>query len=436
MCIFSFISWTNPGYGAGRKQMPKLSRYILNVLLLTAQIFIIIGATFAQDIVYRRTISVGYLNNHGCAEVAGYVYSIDYNGGRITKHSADGTLVGSWTGVSGAHTISVDSDGTLLVADTGNHRIVRFSQTGELLQIIGQYGSADGQLILPHDVCVDVDGSILVADTGNNRVVRYSRQGAFVSTFGKYGSGGADLNSPQGIAVSRSGRIFVADCINGRLKIYTPSGALSAQSPPMGTLIRGVRIDSVGNAHVTEMDNRRITVWSADAMFAYTYGSSGTGDYQFLEPRTVSISASGLIYVVDKSAGAIKVFELANSAPKTTGRYGLSESYATTDTNPSGVFTFGGKSTRFGSFTQASFDGFLFSNAKWVTPFNQLEAPNIWKNGSGSAQNGIPDAQVSLHPDQSASAAIRFTAPHDGTYTFFGQFASGDAGDMQASIVR
>jgi len=391
---------------------------------------------FAQDVVYRRTISVGYVNNHGCAEAGGFIYSIDFNGGRITKHSTDGTLVASWTGISSAHTISVDSDGTLLVADTGNHRIVRFSQSGGVLQVIGQYGSADGQLNVPHDVCVDVDGSILVADTGNNRIVRFSKQGAFVSSFGQYGSGVADFNSPQGIAVSRNGRIFVADCINGRLKIFTPSGIVCAQSPSMGTLLRGVRIDSVGNAHVTEMDNRRITVWSSEGMFAFTYGSSGTGDYQFLEPRTVSISASGLIYVVDKSAGAIKVFELVNSAPKTTGRYVLAESYPSSDTNPSGVFTFGGKSSRLAAFTRASFIGYEFSNTKWVTQFDQLQAPTIWKNGSGSAQNGIADAQVSLHPDQSAPAAIRFTAPHDGTYVFSGQFASGDAGDMQASIVR
>ena len=418
------------------KLMSTLIRTIINVLNVFTLAMITTSVTLAQEVVYRRTINVGYLNNHGCAESGGFVYSIDYNGGRITKHSSDGALVDTWSGVNGAHTICVDRDGTLLVADTGNHRIVRFSPSGDVVQVIGQLGNADGQLNLPHDVCVDVDGSILVADTGNNRVVRFSSEGAFISTFGTYGSGSSDFNSPQGIAVSRNGRIFVADCINGRLKIYTPSGSLSAQSPPMGTLIRGVRIDAVGNAHVTEMDNRRITVWSPDALFAYTYGSAGTGDYQFLEPRTVSISATGLIYVVDKSAGAIKVFELANSAPKTTGRYVLSDSYATTDTNPSGVFTFGGKSTRVGSFTQASFDGLLFSNAKWVTPFNQLEAPYIWKNGTGSVQNGIADSQVSLHPDQSASATIRFTAPHDGTYTFSGQFTSGDTGDMQASIVR
>lgn len=426
----------NPVFGARQKYMSNLSRYILSVVLVIAQVFVIVGATFAQDVVYRRTISLGYTNNHGCAEIAGFVYSIDFNGDRITKHSVDGSLVSSWTGISGAHTITADNDGTLLVADTGNHRIVRFSQSGAVLQVIGQYGTATGQLIFPHDVCVDIDGSVLVADTGNHRVVRFSKQGTFVSTFGNFGSGPSELNSPQGISVSRNGRIFVADCINGRLKVFTPSGTLTAQSPPMGTLIRGVRIDTVGNAHITEMDNRRISVWSPEAQLIYSYGSYGTGDYQFLEPRTISISATGLIYVADKSAGVVKVYELANTAPKTTGRYVLSDSFPTTDTNPAGVFTFGGKPTRVGMFSKANFDGLYFANAKWVTSFDQLNNPIVWKNASGTVQSGVPDGHVSLRPDKSASAVVRFTAPHDGTYTFSGQFLSGNVGDMQASIVR
>ena len=170
------------------------------LLLCLVSMLIPCAQSYAQSLQYVKTITVGYTNNHGCAESGGFIYSIDFNGSRITKHANDGTLVASWTGVNAAHTISVDSDGTLLVADTGNHRIVRFSPSGEVLQVIGQFGSADGQLNVPHDVCVDAEGSILVADTGNHRVVRFSKQGAFFSACGQYGSGVADFNSPQGIA--------------------------------------------------------------------------------------------------------------------------------------------------------------------------------------------------------------------------------------------
>lgn len=63
-------------------------------------------------------------------------------------------------------------EGTLFVAEYGNHRIQRFTTAGESRGSFGKLGSRPGELRNPWDVAVDEHGILFVADTGNDRVVR------------------------------------------------------------------------------------------------------------------------------------------------------------------------------------------------------------------------------------------------------------------------
>ena len=66
-------------------------------------------------------------------------------------------------------------DDTLVVADTGNHKLSKYnSVTGALIWSVGGYGTAGGNLNDPRDVGVDSLGNIYVADTGNRRIVKFA----------------------------------------------------------------------------------------------------------------------------------------------------------------------------------------------------------------------------------------------------------------------
>ena len=66
-----------------------------------------------------------------CAGADGSLYVVEYGAGRVTHLGLDGRLLGRF-GASGRGAeqfftpwgIAIDSQGRLLVADTGNHRIV------------------------------------------------------------------------------------------------------------------------------------------------------------------------------------------------------------------------------------------------------------------------------------------------------------------------
>ena len=75
----------------------------------------------------------------------------------------------------------------------------------------GGRGSGKGEFDSPTRNCVDANGNILVADTNNGRIEKFSPTGSFLSTMGIKGIGYGQLGAPNGIAIDRSGNIYVAE---------------------------------------------------------------------------------------------------------------------------------------------------------------------------------------------------------------------------------
>ena len=64
--------------------------------------------------------------------------------------------------------IAFDSQGNFYVSEVANHRIQRFSPSGEFLGEV-----APGTLSNPHGLAFDSTGAFYVADTGNRVVRKY-----------------------------------------------------------------------------------------------------------------------------------------------------------------------------------------------------------------------------------------------------------------------
>lgn len=124
--------------------------------------------------------------------------------------------------------IALDHEGALLIADSGNHRILRWlpgARVGEV--VAGGNGRGEGleQLSYPRGVVAEASGSILVADTFNHRVVRW-KQGATKGeiVFGGNGHGPRldQLIRPAALAISiaqkgADDKLFIADAGNHRV---------------------------------------------------------------------------------------------------------------------------------------------------------------------------------------------------------------------------
>jgi hypothetical protein len=61
--------------------------------------------------------------------------------------------------------------------------------------------------------------------------------------------------------------------------------------------------------------------------------------------------------------------------------------------------------------------------------------PSIWKNTSGSSQNGVASGEVALHPGSDGDfSVVRWVAPSAGEFSFKGYFGAGDSGSMSYYI--
>jgi DNA-binding beta-propeller fold protein YncE len=135
--------------------------------------------------------------------------------------------------------LAVDHAGNLIVADTGNHRIVKLDAQGRFLWSLGgsdadglpRQGTAQGEFYSPQAVTTDPETNIYVADTRNCRVQKFSSDGDFLTIFGSWGRSQGQFggDGPLGIALDEHGRVLVSDSHtadggNHRVQTFTSEG--------------------------------------------------------------------------------------------------------------------------------------------------------------------------------------------------------------------
>ena len=124
------------------------------------------------------------------------------------------------------HSICLEKDGTILLADMQAARVFRFSQKGKLIGEIGKgSGSKKGYFDKPRDVAVDSIGNIFVSDqkNGRPRIQVFDKEGNFVRDFAAEGSGPGEIIRPHGIACAGQ-KVVATDVQNHRTNVYEHSG--------------------------------------------------------------------------------------------------------------------------------------------------------------------------------------------------------------------
>lgn len=77
--------------------------------------------------------------------------------------------------------VAVAGDGSFYVSDGyGNNRVAKFSPQGQFLFEWGRQGSGPGEFNLPHSIDIDAEGNLYVADRQNNRVQQFNPSGKFI----------------------------------------------------------------------------------------------------------------------------------------------------------------------------------------------------------------------------------------------------------------
>ncbi|NQT35401.1 hypothetical protein HQ587_09440 [bacterium] len=196
--------------------------------------------------------------------------------------------------------IAADAKGRVYVADRGNSRVVRLYNQGKELQfesVLGGPGDERGRFIDPRGVALDPQGFVYVTDAALGRVTVFDDDGNVSGVW-------EDFDGPDGIAVVGSGEKWnfrpqqsfavVIDSLHRRIRKLSLSGELIAETTTSDwgvedAFLAYVVIDYHNQILVTDKKNGCLHKLDADLNYITRFGESGSGDYQFDEPRGIAI---------------------------------------------------------------------------------------------------------------------------------------------------
>ena len=208
--------------------------------------------------------------------------------GRITVLDRDGAVLRQWrmpeSIVGRPENLAVLANGNIVVPDTHYHRMVIFTNTGEIVRIFGSKGTADGQFIYPVAVCEHPNGDLFVCEYGSNdRVQRFSADGEYRSQFGAFGTEPGEFQRPSGIEW-QDGKLYVSDAANHQLQVFSEDGEhlLSVGKGKMQFPYDLVLAEE--GMLIAEWGDGRISRWGFDGSFHGAWGTRGRNHGQLSTP--------------------------------------------------------------------------------------------------------------------------------------------------------
>ena len=147
-----------------------------------------------------------------------------------------------------AHSVKVDSQDNVWVADKGSDMVIKFDPEGRVVMVFGRKleASDEGTEPLKHpkpplppvdgmfrqvtDMAWDAEGNTYISDGYvNSRIAKVDKNGKWLKSWGEPGDQPGQLNTPHSIAVDANGNVYVADRGNRRIQVFDGNGKFLRQ---------------------------------------------------------------------------------------------------------------------------------------------------------------------------------------------------------------
>lgn len=204
------------------------------------------------------SIGSGFAQPTGVAiDGSGDLFITDASTQSLYEITAAGVQTTVASGLTSASGVALAADGSAYVAVAGAIRHV--TGTGA----VSTFATGPAQ---PGGIVLSPAGNLFVADTGNNRVLEFS-QGAAQTTFA------SGLSAPQSLALDGAGNLYVADTGNNRI-LALPATGSGYVCPASCTVLavtvsapNGVASDSGGDLYIADTGNKQVVKLAQDADF-------------------------------------------------------------------------------------------------------------------------------------------------------------------------
>ncbi|HLP97996.1 MAG TPA: tetratricopeptide repeat protein [Sideroxyarcus sp.] len=249
--------------------------------------------------------------------------------------------------------IAVDMEGRIYVLDEDDKSVKIYAPNGAYLRSLPKINK-------PVALSVAEDG-IYVADEAGFAILKYDFSANLAYSFGSKGEGKAQFKSLSGLAVDKAQQVFVGDAKKSLVDAFVVEAGKSLEPLPKAAgrasakwlenipaeveqlawdgketfyavgkdkksllLIRkgviagefklddmqlsAVTVDKAGTVWVLDKKGRRGAKLDETGKVVMSFGNSGSGAGQFSDPSAIAVSASGMVFVADRSNRNVQIF--------------------------------------------------------------------------------------------------------------------------------
>lgn len=229
-----------------------------------------------------------------------------------------GTGDGQFTNPKGIHVLT---DGRLVVADSGNHRVLFLSPAGEQLLVVTE--AAGKAIKAPGCAYQAPDSTIFICDTGNDRLILLNTEGGELAVWPPADSGVTMFEGPSDVAANGSGDIYVTDGpgtdfdsgnrvihMNDKGQVKKENGK-TGEAPGNFDKPSGIAVAENGSVFVADQGNSRIQVFAPTIGEPISvFGVEGSEIGQLKGVSDIAIDGAGKILVADNGNQRIQAFDV------------------------------------------------------------------------------------------------------------------------------
>ena len=200
--------------------------------------------------------------------------------------------------------IATDDSGNIYVSS--EHKLQKFTSTGELIKCVGRKGGKEGEFDGPCGLTLR-DNLVYVCDRKNNRIQIFDLDLNFVRSIGSRGSGRGEFNRPLDVKFDTTRNMYVAEGGNGRVQVMDSSGRFIREfgrgklSRPSGLLIADKYV------YVSDFSGCCIVVYETSGQYVTSFGRRGRNEGEFRSPYCITSCVDGFIHVCDHVNSRVQI---------------------------------------------------------------------------------------------------------------------------------
>ena len=229
------------------------------------------------------------------------------------------------TGLNRPYGIAFNSHQEMIVSECGSHRLSIFDIRGQKIRTFGSHGDSPEQMIHPAGIATDDTDNIYVSS--DHKLQKFTSSGELIKCIGQKGRAEGEFDDPRGVTLYDN-QVYVCDCDNYRVQVFDLDLNF-VQSVGSHSNGRGgfnapydLEFDTAGNMYVAEYGNVRVQVLDTSGQFMRAFGREGDGKLKL--PSGLHI-VDKYVYVSDHSGDCIVVYETSGQFVTSFGRYGKNE---------------------------------------------------------------------------------------------------------------